>query len=99
MLDVVEAAASAGDADLNVEVVDDAFLKAEGIENELPLWVNDPLYAAMAQVDVARAIGAGLGFRPIDDTVAATLAETEVVPGVGLDLEREAELLAAWRAR
>jgi hypothetical protein len=28
--------------------------------------------------------------------VTATLAETEVKPGIGLDPEREAEILAAW---
>lgn len=99
MLDLVEAAASAGDADLNVEVVDDAFLTAQGIETELPLWADDPLWAAWARVDVGKAIAAGLRFRPIDDTVAATLAHTRVVPGVGLEPEREADLLAAWRAR
>ena len=48
---------------------------------------------------MSKAIGAGLTFRPIDDTVAATLAETEVVPGIGLEPEREAELLAAWHGR
>ena len=48
-------------------------------------------------MDVRKAIGAGLTFRPIDDTVAATLAETEVEPGIGLEPEREAEILAAWR--
>jgi 2'-hydroxyisoflavone reductase len=99
MLDVVEAAASASDTDLNVEVVDDAFLTEQGIERELPLWADDPLAAAWAQVDVGKAIGAGLRFRPIDDTVAATLAHTQVVPGLGLEPEREAELLAAWHAR
>ena len=99
MLDLVEAAASASDTDLNVEVVDDAFLTAQGIENELPLWADDPDWAAWAQVDVSKAIGAGLRFRSIDDTVAATLAHTEVVPGLGLEPEREAELLAAWHAR
>jgi len=99
MLDLVEAAASASDTDLNVEVVDDAFLTAHGIENELPLWADDPDWVAWARVDVSKAIGAGLTFRPIEDTVAATLAHTEVVPGIGLDPEREAELLAAWHAR
>ena len=99
MLDLVEAAASASDADLNVEVVDDAFLAAEGIENELPLWAGtDPGWAAWAQVDLSKAIEAGLRFRSYEDTVAATLAETEVVPGIGLEPEREAELLAAWRS-
>ncbi len=99
MLDFVEAAASASDADLNVEVVDDAFLTAQGIENELPLWADDPLWASWAQVDVGKAIGAGLGFRPVDDTVAGTLAHTEVVAGIGLEPEREEEVLAAWRTR
>ncbi len=99
MLDLVEAAASASDTDLNVEVIDDAFLTAQGIENELPLWADDPEWVAWARVDVSKAIGAGLTFRPIEDTVAATLVYTEVVPGIGLEPEREAELLAAWHAR
>jgi len=99
MLDFVEAAASASDADLNVEVIDDAFLTAQGIEDELPLWADDPAWAAWAQVDVTSAIGAGLRFRPIDDTVAATLAHTQPVPGIGLEPEREAEIIAAWHGR
>ncbi len=99
MLDLVEAAASASDTDLNVEVIDDAFLTIQGIENELPLWTDDPDWVAWARVDVSKAIGAGLTFRPIEDTVAATLEHTGVVPGVGLEPEREAELLVAWHAR
>ena len=99
MLDLVEAAASASDTDLNVEVVDDAFLTEQGIESELPLWADDPLWVAWACVDVTKAIGAGLQFRPIEDTVAATLAQTDLVPGIGLEPEREAVLLAAWHAR
>ena len=100
MLDLVEAAASASDTDLNVEVVDDAFLREQGIESELPLWAgDDPDWAAWASIDVRKAIGAGLTFRSVDDTVAATLAETTVVPGIGLDPEREAEILAAWHGR
>ncbi len=99
MLDLVEAAASAKDADLNVEVVDDGFLTEHGIETELPLWADDPLWTAWARVDVGKAIAAGLRFRPVDDTVEATLAHTELVPGIGLEPDREAELLAAWRAR
>lgn len=98
MLDLVEAAASASDADLNVEVIDDAFLTSQGIASELPLWADDPDRVAWAQVDVSKAIGAGLQFRLIDDTVAATLSHTTVVPGMGLEPQREAELLAAWHA-
>ncbi len=67
---------------------------------ELPLWPgDDPDWAAWAQVDVSKAIGAGLTFRPVDDTVAATLAHTGVVPGIGLEPEREAELLARLATR
>ena len=99
MLDLVEAAASASDADLNVEVVDDAFLIAQGIESDFPLWIADPLWGAWAQIDVSKAIGAGLRFRPVDDTVAATLEHTTTVPGIGLGADRETELLAAWHAR
>ena len=100
LLDLVEAAASATDADLNVEVVDDSFLAAQGVEMELPLWPgDDPDWAAWAQIDVSKAIGAGLTFRPVEDTVAATLENTSVVQGIGLEPEREAELLAGWHAR
>ncbi len=99
MLDLVEAAASARDTDLNVEVIDDAFLTEQGIATELPLWSDDPLSVAWAGVEVGKAIAAGLQFRPIDDTVSATLAHSVTVPGIGLEPEREAELLAAWHAR
>jgi len=99
MLELVEAAASASDADLNVEVIDDAFLTAQGIGPELPLWVDEPEWVAWARIEVGRAIAAGLLFRPLSDTVAATLAHTELVPGVGLPPGREADLLVTWRAR
>ena len=99
MLDLVAAAASASDADLNVEVIDDAFLTSQGIEEEFPLWADDPDWVAWAQVDVSKAIQAGLRFRPIEETVAATLAETTTKEGIGLDPAREAELLTAWRSR
>ena len=99
MLDLVAAAAEAADADLNVEVVDDAFLTEQGIVGELPLWVDDPDWVAWARIDVSKAVEAGLQFRPIEDTVRATLETTELVEGVGLAPAREAELLAAWHAR
>ena len=100
MVDLVEVAATASGAELEVVVVDDAFLAAQGVESELPLWPgDDPQWAGWAETDVSRALAAGLRFRSVADTVAATLAHTELVPGLGLTREREAELLAAWRAR
>ena len=62
---------------------------------ELPLWISDPDAAAMHEADVSRAVGAGLTFRPLEETVRDTLEHAATVEGVGLTPEREAELLAA----
>jgi len=62
---------------------------------ELPLWLSDPDAAAMHQIDVSRAVAAGLTFRPVEETVRDTLEHAATVEGVGLTPEREAELLAA----
>jgi 2'-hydroxyisoflavone reductase len=68
--------------------------RAVGEWMELPLWLSDPDSAAMHEVDVSRALGAGLTFRPLEQTVRDTLDHAETVEGVGLTPEREAELLA-----
>jgi hypothetical protein len=47
----------------------------------------------MLQADISKALSAGLIFRPLEDTVRATLAAAELVEGVGLSSERERELL------
>jgi hypothetical protein len=77
---------------------------------ELPLWL-EPADAGFLQVDVSRAVAAGLRFRPLAETVAHTLswarddgATAALASGMeigeaGLGPEREAELVAAWRAR
>ena len=77
--------------------VSDAFLVGHGVGEwmELPLWIADPAWTGMHRIDVSRAITAGLVFRPLRDTIQATLTGAETVDGVGLDPEREAELLAA----
>ena len=81
---------------------------------ELPLWLaeSDPEWAHMQEADVSRAVAAGLTFRPLDETVRDTLAWAESregpapgtaamgsAEGVGLDPEKEAQLLAEWHAR
>jgi 2'-hydroxyisoflavone reductase len=65
---------------------------------ELPLWLHRPEYAGMHDADVSRAVAAGLRFRPLAETLRGA-ATAPAVDGVGLTPEREAELLAAWRAR
>jgi 2'-hydroxyisoflavone reductase len=87
--------------------VSEEFLEAEKVApwHALPLWFP---HAAAGRVENERAIAKGLVFRPVAKTIADTLAWTvetkrEVAFGTGrragLSSEREAALLAAWRAR
>jgi 2'-hydroxyisoflavone reductase len=70
---------------------------------ELPLW----LPASMNAINSAKsdkAWAAGLTFRPIAETVRATLVWDRTLPPdaerrAGMKPEREAELLAGWRDR
>jgi 2'-hydroxyisoflavone reductase len=81
--------------------VTDEFLLEQGVGEwmELPLWIADPALAAADRVAVSRALAAGLGFRPLEDTVRATLELAETTVAAGLAPERETELLAAWHHR
>ena len=64
---------------------------------ELPLWLPDPAYAGMARADISRAVGAGLRFRPLEETVVDTLAWDRTVPGdrPTLTEEKERDILAS----
>lgn len=81
----------------------DSFLHAHNVTSaELPLWIPES-HLDIARASIARALNAGLTFRPLDDTIRDTLewyiAEREVVGlKVGMKPEREAELIAAWQA-
>ena len=87
---------------------DDEFLTARevGAWMELPLWIPEDADIASGFFDFKsnRAIAKGLTFRPLEDTVAATMdwslsrAEDYEWRG-GLRPEREAELLEAWLGR
>ena len=86
--------------------MDEAFLlEAEvGPWIELPLWLPGDEEAGFMAVDISRAVGAGLTFRPLAETTAATLAWAHERPDdhqwrAGLKPERERQLLQAWRAR
>lgn len=86
----------------------DAALLAQGVTpwTGLPLWIpeNDAGFGGMLLADTRRAVAAGLSFRPLDDTIRATLewerarraSEGEATTGVAvLSPEREQALLAA----
>jgi 2'-hydroxyisoflavone reductase len=83
------------------------FLLAQGVQpwSDMPLWVPqaDPAYGGFNAMNVERALAAGLAFRPLADTVAATLAWLATRPAdhawrAGIDRIREQELLAAYRS-
>jgi len=76
-------------------------LLAAGVEEwmGIPLWIASPGWQAANRVVVDKAIGAGLRFRPLEETIRDTLAwhadrEWPAAEGVGLSRERERELLA-----
>ena len=75
---------------------------------ELPIWVPraDSPYSGYGTVSNARALAAGMTLRPLATTVADLLAwfhalpaERQAKPRAGITREKEAELLAAWKAR
>lgn len=71
---------------------------------DMPLWIpeSDPEYAGFFAFSSAKAIAAGLTFRPVRETIRATLEWDALRPAghdwrAGLKPEREAELLQAWK--
>lgn len=88
--------------------IDAAFLEQQkvGAWSDMPVWVPPAgEMEGFARVSIARALESGLAFRPVDDTVRDTLAWWKTEPEerrrtmrAGLPAEREAEVLAAWKA-
>ncbi len=84
------------------------FLRAQGVQfgGDLPIWLpEEGETAGFASVSIERALAAGLTFRPqartVEDLMAwwnAQAEERRAAPRAGMSREREAELLAAWRA-
>jgi 2'-hydroxyisoflavone reductase len=85
--------------------VDEEFLHEQGVGPwmELPLWLP-PGMQAINSAKSEKAWAAGLTFRPIAETVRATLAWDRTLPPdaerrAGLDPDRETELLSRWARR
>ena len=104
---VLNESRSVSGSDTRFVWVSERFLLDAGVQpwSEVPLWVpaEDPENAGFDAVDCAKAIGAGLRFRPLAETIRDTLAWDATLPAdrelrAGLTREREAELLAAWPA-
>ena len=89
--------------------VDPDFLLAQGVQpwTDLPLWLPRA-EAGLHRMDIERALATGLQCRPVAQTFADTAAwpgnrppaatQGPPRPSVGLNPEREAALLSAWRA-
>jgi len=108
MGDVLGACKSVSGSDARFVWAGESFLLEEGVEPwmGLPLWIpeQDDSMRGLDAVDCHKAIGAGLTFRPLAETVRDTLAwdatrPSDAVRGAGLSLERETELLRKWRER
>lgn len=85
--------------------VNEEFLLAHevGAYTEMPLWVPAE-YAGFDTFDCRKAIQAGLSFRPLAETIQATLDWLKTRPSDyvwrnGMKPEREAALLQAWQQR
>ena len=99
-LELLETCLTIAAPDSTITWVPDEFLLEHDVGEwmELPLWIADPAMAGADQVDVRRALGEGLRFRPLADTVRGALGAASTTDAAGLSPEREAELLAAWHA-
>jgi 2'-hydroxyisoflavone reductase len=75
----------------------------------MPVWIPPtPQQAGFSRVSIQRALDKGLTFRPLADTVRATLEWWHSLPddrrarratSPGLAPEREAQVLKDWHAR
>ncbi|QBD76199.1 SDR family oxidoreductase [Ktedonosporobacter rubrisoli] len=88
--------------------VDEAFLLEKGVVpwSQLPLWLpeSDESLRGFLDADIQKALAAGLTFRPLAQTVGATLAwEQQRSPDeqrkAGMSIAQESELLQAWHQR
>jgi len=114
MKEVLEACNAAAGNKATLTWVDAAFLDQHDVRSwsELPMWFDAKGdMAGFGTMSNARAVAAGLTFRPILDTAKDTLAWLDTLPesipedkrkrmrSSGLARDKEAKVLAAWKAR
>jgi 2'-hydroxyisoflavone reductase len=95
---LLEACRRTTGADTRLHWVHEPFLLERGVEawSDLPLWLApgaNPDQAAFLEMNVGKAIEAGLRFRPLKQTIRETLSDALPKPEAGLSPEREAQLL------
>jgi len=91
--DFLRRAAAAIGSDARIVWIDEQRVLDADVQpwTELPLWLPGDEYAGMARSDTRRARAAGLTFRPLEETVADTLAWDRTVEGDRPTLSREKE--------
>jgi 2'-hydroxyisoflavone reductase len=96
---LLDRARAAIGSEVEVVWVDEQRVLDAGVQawTELPLWLPGSEHAGMARADIAKALAAGLAFRPVEETVVDTLAWDSALDGDRPTLahEREQEILAA----
>jgi len=110
MKEVLEACNAAAGNKATLTWVDAGFLDKQEVApwSELPMWFDAKgEMAGFGAMSNARAVKAGLAFRPIYDTAKDTLAWLATVPAdkraklrsTGISRDKEAKVLAAWKTR
>lgn len=98
--ELLAAAVSAVHSDARLVWIPSEWLAEQGVGEwmELPLWISSEDSKGLHEARNDRAVAAGLTFRPLEETIRATLEHAETTDDAGLKPEREAELLEAWAA-
>jgi len=102
----LETCREVSESDARFVWVDGEFLLEHNVQpwTEMPLWLTGEDAVGFGRVNVEKAVAAGLRFRPLAETAHDTLQWARERPAdhawrAGLNAEREAEVLEAWRDR
>ena len=95
------------DSDARFTWVDDKFLEDQKIIDSIPIWTSTKgQEIGYSTMNINKAVSHGLTFRSLPDTTRATLEWFRKQPPArqsrmraGITAQREAEVLAAWRAK
>lgn len=107
MQQVLDACKAVSENDATFTWVDESFLLNEKVQpwGQVPLWLpEEPESAGFNSISIARALAAGLTFRPLTETARDTLAWDLTRPAdgerqAGLAADDEARLLRLWHQR
>ena len=106
---MLEGIKAANKSKANFTWVSTDFLQEQKVQpwSDIPVWVPPKgEEGGMGRINIQRALGKGLTFRPLAETARDTLAwfksqsaERQAKLKAGLSAERETEVLAAWHKR